>query len=267
MGNGKAPLALGSLRAGLARSWARSRFPSPPLPCTLSLVAPSLNLAALTGEELERLLGVEAAQRLRPDLSRARMEGKPYQGPELPEELRFDFLEDTGAWGATSEHTRRVRSARDGLGALGFQDHGVYYAPGVMGARHLCAFTGDGDTAARIVWSETLSEHSEAPYGQLLTLLRDRAAGFAAVLTVSSAAPPVPALSEEVALRFVPGVDVPDLHAAHRSEVARHGRGVRLVTFEDWQRAWRALRALNFAAWARRGVLLGKKTEGVKGER
>ncbi|WP_041231687.1 hypothetical protein [Deinococcus peraridilitoris] len=228
-------------------------------------MAPFLNLAALTGEELELLLGVEAAQRLRPDLSRARMEQKAFRGAEIPDELRFEPLsgssEDGRAWGATSDHTRKIRSMREAYAALGFAEHGAFYAPGLQGARHQLALTGEGDTAARIVWSETLSEHSETPSTQLLTLLRDRASGFAAVLTSTVLTLPAPSLSEEVALRHLPGLDVQAAHAAHRSEVQRDGRGVRLATYTDWERAWRFLRSLNMSAWARRGVLLDVKGE------
>ncbi|WP_027481564.1 hypothetical protein [Deinococcus pimensis] len=218
-------------------------------------MAPSLNLAALTSEELTRLLGPDAAQKLLPDLSQARMQDRPYRGPQLPPDLRFE-PQAPREWGATAVESRRLRALREEFQGLGYAEHGVYYVPGQLGARHQQALTGDGDTAAALRWSETPESVSEPPFVQLLTLLRDRASGFAAVLTTGGQYPLVPAPSEEVAVRALPGAGALELHGAHRAEVLRHGRGTKLVTFNDWERAWQALRALNYVAWTRRGLLL-----------
>lgn len=214
-----------------------------------------LNLAALTGDELERLLGVEAAQKLRPDLSRARMEGKAYRGPEVAPELRFELVEER-EWGSTVEHTRKLRAYRDALRELEYHEHGTLYAPGLQGARHHVAFTGHTDTAVAVRWSETPEGVTEGPFLQFVTVLRDRASGVAAVLTTTSVTPLAPAPSEEVAVRHVPGGSPAEAHTAHRSEVTRHARGVKVATVTDWQRSWQALRALNVNAWSRRGLLL-----------
>lgn len=218
-------------------------------------MAPYLNLAALTSEELTRLLGPDAAQKVLPDLSQARMQDRPYRGPILAPDLRFEPQEERD-WGASAADSRRLRALRDELAAAGYVEHGVFYVPGQFGARHQVAFTGEGDTAAALRWSETPETTSEPPFVQLVTLLRDRASGFAAVLSTGGQVPLVPAPSEEVAVRSLPGAGGADLLAAHRQEVLRHGRGVKLATRADWERAWQTLRAHNLAAWARRGLLL-----------
>lgn len=218
-----------------------------------SHVALTLNLAALTSEELARLLGADAAQKRLPDLTRARMEGKVVLGPDIETDLHFDAL-DPREWGATIEHARRLRTLAAELEALEYAPLGAHYAPAILGARHFLAFV-HGDTAAAVRWSETPTSASEAPFVQLLTLLKDRASGFALVLTTTSPQPLTPAPSEEVAVRLVTG-GAHEAHDAHRAEVARHGRGLKQANVRDWQTAFATLRALNVAAWTRRGVLL-----------
>lgn len=213
------------------------------------------NLAALTGEELERLLGEAAAQKLRPEVSRARIEGKPYCGPEVAAAPDFEPL-PPGSWGATPQHARRLGALADELRALNFAELGALYLPGVQEARHQLAFCGEGHVAAALRWSETLSERAEAPFVQLLSLLRDRASGFAAVLTSAARTLPAPTLSSEIALRHLPGANVRGALAAHLAEVARHGRASRVVSLADWARVQQAARALNLAAWSGRGALI-----------
>ncbi len=228
------------------------------------------NLAALTGEELERLLGEAAAQKLRPDVSRARMEGKPYRGPELAAALRFEPLGQAGGdqvggsqagarlggWGATPQHARRLSALAGELRAQDFTELGAVYLPGALEARHQLALCGAGHVAAALRWSETLGERAEAPFAQLLSLLRDRASGFTAVLTSTARRLPAPTLSPEVALRHLPGAGAGEALAVHLGEVARHGRASRVTGLADWARVQQAARALNVAAWSGRGALI-----------
>ena len=57
-------------------------------------VTARLNLAALTAEELQALLGENAAQAKWPDLSRARLEQRPLPGPEVPRDFRAEPQEE-----------------------------------------------------------------------------------------------------------------------------------------------------------------------------
>jgi len=93
------------------------------------------------------------------------------------------------------------------------------------------------------------------------TLLRDRASGTAAVLSSTSALPFVPTQSEEIDARLHQGAGVAALLDAHRVQVSRHGRGVRLGQAEgheqaDWLKVYAAVRTLNHSAWTRRGLLV-----------
>lgn len=221
----------------------------------------ALNLAALTGEELQRLLGPDLAQKRLPDISRARMQGQVYAGPAVPAELTFTRLEAGAAWGATAADAQRLRALRDGLLGAGFAELGAVYLPDVLGARHALAFLGGADTrgtdtAASVRWSETPGPQSAPPHVQLLTSLRDRASGSSLVLTTTAVGAPSPAPSEEVAVRHLPGAAAAEAAEAHAREVLRHGRGLKLADLDDWARPWRALHALNRSAWMRRGVLL-----------
>ena len=213
------------------------------------------NLTALTGEELERLLGEAAAQKLRPEVSRARIEGKPYCGPGVAAALNFELMAP-GHWGATPQHARQLGALGAELLALGFAELGAVHVPEVREAPHHFALCGQGHVAAALRWSETPGERGEAPFAQLLSLLRDRASGFAAVLTSTARTLPAPTLSPEVALRHLPGAGAGAALSAHLTEVARHGRASRVVSLQDWLRVQQAARALNVAAWTGRGALI-----------
>ncbi|ADV68230.1 hypothetical protein [Deinococcus maricopensis] len=216
---------------------------------------PRLNLAALTGEELEALLGPGQTQRLLPDISAARLATRPYPGPTLPEALTFEALQERD-WGGTQDVTRRLRALRADLDAAGAVPLGVYYVPALPEARHQSAHLDHQDTAVAVRWSETPEGQEGAPFLQAVSLLRDRASGIAAVLTSTSPMPFAPTLSEEVDGAQLPTLGAAEFLAAHRARSARHGRAVKLSTEADWQRAWQALRALNLSAWQRRGLVI-----------
>jgi hypothetical protein len=219
-----------------------------------------LNLAALTAEELQRLLGEAAAQRLMPEVSQARLEGRPVAGDVVPREQEYQPQPER-SWGATPELARQLISGRGELLALGALDLGVYRQPQLQGARHLRAFLLAPDTALALRWSETPEAgRATAPFVLAATLLRDRASGTAAVLSSTSELPFVPTQSEEIDARLYQGQGAQAMLEAHRLQVARHGRGVRLGQVPgneqaDWMKVYAAVRQLNLAAWTRRGLL------------
>lgn len=215
-----------------------------------------LNLAALTDDELQRLVGPERAVSLLPELSLARLDRRALPGPLVSETLAPQPLEDR-AWGATPEQSRAIASLHADLLAAGAAPLGTYYLPGVSEVRHLRAYRLEPDSTAGLRWSETPETADTGwPFVQVLTWLRDRASGFACVLTSSARQPYAPALSEEIDVHLHPDCPVPDLLAAHRAHVLRHGRGQKLQADADWTRPWQAMHALNVAAWDRRELLL-----------
>ncbi|GAA5531712.1 hypothetical protein Dalu01_00085 [Deinococcus aluminii] len=215
-----------------------------------------LDLAALTADELQALLGEEAAQGRLPDVSRARLEGRSLPGPVLHTTLTFEALEER-AWGATPQQARALTALDSELRAAGAEPLGVYYVPLLSERRYLRAYLFGPEVAAALRWSETPhSPRTARPFVQAVTWLRDRASGVACVFSTTAAQPPVPALSEEVDVRFLPAASPADLLSAHRAAVLRHGRGGKVGGAEGWVRAWQELHALNVAAWTRRGLLL-----------
>ena len=234
----------------------------PPAPRPLRL-----NLAALTAEELQHLLGQEAAQRLMPEVSQARLEGRVLAGDVVPREQEYHLQSERG-WGSTPELARQLTGLRGDLTQLGGTDLGVYYLPQLAEVRHLRAYLFAPDTALALRWSETPeSARAPAPFLLAATLLRDRASGTAAVLSSTSALPFVPTQSEEIDARLHQGLPPPPvspvqaLLEAHRLQVSRHGRGARLGLvagneFADWRKVFAAVRQLNLTAWTRRGLLV-----------
>ncbi|MFC4636833.1 hypothetical protein [Deinococcus hohokamensis] len=215
-----------------------------------------LNLAALTSEELQLLFGEDGAQLRLPDVSRARLENRPVPGPDLS--ATFEALSlDERPWGATPEQSRALATLDAGLRAAGATPLGVFYLPLVSEVRHARAYLVDPDTAVSLRWSETPeSPRTAEAYPELLTWLRDRASGFACVLSTAASRSVAPSPSEEVDLHLHPGLDPAALISAHRQHVLRHGRAQKLAPEDGWRRAWQALHALNLNAWTRRGLLL-----------
>ena len=216
---------------------------------------PHLNLAALTAEELQYLLGEAAAQRLLPEISSARLAGKLYPGPSRSGELSFEALGERD-WGASPEQSRLLRVLDAELLTLGASPLGVYYSPQLAGARHQRAYFVGEETALSLRWSETPDTLVWAPFIQAVTLCRDNASGISASLSSTSGVPSSPASSEEIDLRLLPGGTATQLLTHHRQLAIRHGRGQKLAGEAGWMRAFQAVRQLNFAAWARRGLLL-----------
>lgn len=234
------------------------------LPGDLSSAAPRglrLNLAALTAEELQRLLGEATAQRRMPEMSQARLEGRAVLGDLIPREQEYQVQAEK-SWGATPELARQLATLRQELTQAGACDLGVYYQPLLSESRHLRAFVLAPDTALALRWSET-PEGSRAHAPSLLaaTLMRDRASGTAAVLSSTSALPFVPTQSEEIDARLYQGAATQVLLESHHTQVGRHGRGVRLGQVAgheqaDWLKVFTAVRQLNLTAWTRRGLLV-----------
>ncbi len=216
-------------------------------------VAQRLNLAALTAEELSRLLGEGRAQRLLPDIATARMAGRPYPGPLVPVGAPFEPVE-ARAWGATLDHARALTDMAATLRELGFTDLGALRAPGELNAPYRLAFVNGQDSAAMLSWDE--APGGPEPFAQFLSLLRDRASGLAAVLTSSAAQAPAPAPSEETDLQVLPGAPLSEVWAAHQARLIRQGRGQKMATLADFERAWETQLALDLTAWARRGLMM-----------
>lgn len=228
-------------------------------------VTARLNLAALTAEELQALLGENAAQAKWPDLSRARLEQRPLPGPEVPRDFRAEPQEER-VWGATPEQARQLGALDAELRATGAAPVGVYYLPAAASARHVRAYEWPPDTALSVRWSETPdSPRLRGPHLELLTWLRDRASGAAAVVTSSQPGVPAPAFHESVDVHLRPGQSAAELLAAHRQAVSRHGRGQKLAAGDGWAGAWSALHALNVSAWERRDLLLDVPEESPAG--
>ncbi|WP_293911567.1 hypothetical protein [Deinococcus sp.] len=219
---------------------------------------PRLNLATLTAEELQHLLGEAAAQRLLPDVSSSRLAGRPYPGPSLSGALSFEAQRERD-WGATPDQSRSIKATHTELQGCGAEPLGVYYAAELTEARHQRAYLLDGDTALSLRWSESPDGPPLPPFMQAVTLSRDRASGIAASLSSTSGLPFSPASSEEIDVRLLPGASVPEFLAAHRNLAIRHGRGQKLAGEADWMRAFQAVRLLNYNAWTRRGLLMQEK--------
>lgn len=193
---------------------------------------------------------------LLPDLSHARLEGRAVPGPVVMDGLDPQPL-DERAWGATPEQSRALSALHQDLLNSGAQARGTFYLPGVSEVRHLRAYLLEPEVMAALRWSETPETAGSGwPFVQFLTWLRDRASGFACVLTSNARQPYAPALNEEIDLHLHPDCPVPNLLITHRAHVLRHGRGQKIPVDGDWTRPWQAMHALNLSAWDRRGLLL-----------
>lgn len=217
-----------------------------------------LNLAALTPGELAALFGEDGAQLRLPEVSRARLEQRTLPGPVLSRTFEAQPLEDR-PWGATPEQSRALGSHDAQLRACGATPLGVFYLPLVSEVRHARAYLLEPDIAVSLRWSETPeSSRTAEAYLECLSLLRDRASGSACVLSSGNPLAVAPSPSEEVDMHLHPGVGAAELLAAHRQHVLRHGRAQKFMSADvtGWIRTWQTLHTLNFAAWARRGLLL-----------
>lgn len=216
---------------------------------------PRLNLATLTSEELQHLLGDAAAQRVMPDVSSARLAGRPYAGPQVSGDLSFEAKAERD-WGASAEQSRAIKAIGNELEALGAAPLGVYYAPQLPEARHQRAYLFESDIALTLRWSETVSGPILPPFIQAVTLSRDKASGITASLSSTSGLAFTPASSEELDVRLLSKMPPAEFLAAHRNLAIRHGRGQKLSSETDWMRAFQVVRQLNFQAWTRRGLLM-----------
>ncbi len=222
----------------------------------LNTVLSRLNLAALTDEELQALVGQEQAVALLPEISAARLVERAVPGPGVSALLTAEPLPER-PWGASPEESRALAALHADFLAAQATAHGTFYLPTVNEVRHLRSYTLEPDTAAALRWSETPESVGAGwPFVQLLTWLRDRASGLACVLTTSAPHPLSPSPGAEVDVHRHPGAGVADLLTLHRQYVLRHGRGQKLAPDGDWLRPWQALHALNLGAWERRGLLL-----------
>lgn len=216
-----------------------------------------LNLAALTEGELLTLFGpAETGARL-PEITRARLEGRPLLGYEIPAQLPAEPLSAEGRlWGATPEQSRALAARHAELLAEQAEPGGVYVIAAQAGL-YTRAYT-LGETAIGVQWAESGGTGGAAPTLRLLTWLRDRGSGLACVQTTSAAQHPAPTVSEEIDLHLHPGLAVAELLKVHRQQVHKLGRPQKLAPEAGWYAAWQAAHDLNLAAWKRRGVVLGE---------
>ncbi|WP_233218611.1 hypothetical protein [Deinococcus arcticus] len=216
-----------------------------------------LNLAALTDEELQALVGQEQAVTLLPEISAARLVERPVPGPSVSPVLTAEPLPER-PWGASPEESRALAALHAEFLAAPATAHGTFYLPTLSEVRHLRAYTLEPDVSGALRWSETPESVGAGwPFLQLLTWLRDRASGLACVLTTSAPHALSPSPGAEVDVHRHPGMGVAELLACHRQHVLRHGRGQKMAPDSDWLRPWQALHALNLSAWERRGLLIG----------
>lgn len=233
----------------------------------LRVVTLRLNLAALTDEELDVLIGPNEALVRMPDISRARLSHQPVPGPTVPETLAFR-PEEQRPWGATPEDTRTLTRMSDALQATSTGSLGVYSLQTGLVTRFVRVYALDGDTLALIRWTERGEDGLQSrPHLLLLTALRDRASGVAWVSTSTASTPFAPALSEEIDAHRHPDATVTEAVALHQGYVLRHGRTQKLALDDGWQRAWQAVHDLNLAAWRRRGLLIDEPGGAQSGSR
>ncbi|WP_412029221.1 hypothetical protein [Deinococcus yunweiensis] len=216
----------------------------------------TLNLAGLTDEELHGLLGADRALAVLPDVSRARLGGRPVPGPDLPATLRFTLC-DPGIPGGTPEHTRQIAAHDAALREAGATGSGETWlqVPGSVSVR---PFTVGSDTSVLLTWNDR--EPAAGVAVQLLTWMRDQASGSAVVLTETRPAGRLPAPSEEVDVHVHSGMGIAALLNLHAGHVLRHGRTRRLGADADWSAPWQELYLLNLRAWERRGLLLAARS-------
>ncbi|THF88296.1 hypothetical protein E7T09_03580 [Deinococcus sp. KSM4-11] len=215
----------------------------------------TLNLAGLTDEELHALLGDDRALAALPDVSRARLSGRPVPGPELPDRLVFTPLH-MDVPGSTPDQTRVIAQYEAEL-----VGHGATALPGIWHQEttsvSMQPYGINDDTALLVRWNE---RDPAAGVGlHVLTWLRDQASGSSAVLTVSRSAGLVPAPSELIDVHVHPGVSGERLLELHAGHVLRHGRTRRLSADGAWWEPWQALYELNLVTWQRRGLLLSPR--------
>ncbi|MVN86295.1 hypothetical protein GO986_05905 [Deinococcus sp. HMF7620] len=215
-----------------------------------------LNLTALTDEELQTLVGEAQAVALLPDLSRARLVDRAVLGPTVPEQLSAERLPER-TWGASPEASRALAALHADLLAAPATAHGTFYLPTLSDTRHWRAYTLEPEVVAAVRWSETPETAGGGwPSLYLLTWLRDRASGFACVLSTGAPHALSPSSGPEVDVHRHPGLGAAELLACHRQHVLRHGRGQKMGAEDDWLRPWQALHTMNLKAWEGRGLLL-----------
>ncbi|MFC3834991.1 MULTISPECIES: hypothetical protein [Deinococcus] len=216
----------------------------------------TLNLAGLTDEELHGLLGADRALAVLPEVSRARLGGRPVPGPALPATLHFTPY-GAGIPGGTPEHTRQIAAHDAALREAGASGSGEtwYMEPGELSVR---PYTLGAGTSVLLSWNDR--DPGAGAAVQLLTWLRDHASGSAVVLTETRPAGRLPAPSEEVDVHVHSGVGIAALLELHVGHVLRHGRTRRLGADADWSAPWQELYVLNLRAWERRGLLLAAQS-------
>ncbi|MBC7646525.1 MAG: hypothetical protein H7095_05355 [Pseudopedobacter sp.] len=213
-----------------------------------------LNLAALTSLELERLLGVDAARQMQPDLSAARLARRPLLGHRFQTELNLVAVPER-TWGATPEDAYQLRQQRAQLEGAGLSFLGTFALDALTGQRFLSAYLSTGkNVLVALRWSEARKQ--DTPAVQLISWLRDELAGTQALVSWNTRLTPTLEGSPAVVVKEYPDLDPPQLLGVHLTRVKNHGKAESvssLLEFESiFQRLWEA----NIVAWKARGVLM-----------
>jgi len=216
-----------------------------------------LNLAALTPLELERLLGVDAARQMQPDLSAARLARRPLLGHNFQTELNLTAVPER-TWGATPDDAYRLRQQRAELEAAGLSFMGTFALDALTGQRFLSAYLCETQNATGMLvalrWSEERKQ--DTPAVQLISWLREELAGTQALVSWNTHLTPTLEGSPSVLVKEYPDQDAQQLLYTHRTRVKHHGKATpvsSLLEFESvFQRLWEA----NISAWKARGVLV-----------
>ena len=213
-----------------------------------------LNLAALTPLELERLLGVDAARQMQPDLSAARLARRPLLGHTFQTELNLTAVPER-IWGATPDDAYRLRQQRAELEAAGLSFLGTFALDALTGQRFLSAYLCENQNASvALRWSEERKQ--DIPAVQLISWLREELAGTQALVSWNTHLTPTLEGSPSVLVKEYPDLDAGQLLYTHRTRVKHHGKAERVSSLLEFESVFQRLWEANIAAWKARGVLM-----------
>lgn len=201
-----------------------------------------LNLAVLTSNELERLLGLEAVRTVMSELSAAKLVGKayPYVFNPLQEIESIALPAESQQW---SEELQQ----------LGLKPHPLQLDSGFFRHLHQMPFSGEL-VVVTLNFTPSGSAHLEA-----FSVLKDPASGISAVVTTSE--PGVFPLEFSEVISYRPAaLPIPQFLEAHQQHVRQFGRPLKQNHPEDPLMVLRLVRDLCVKAWMRRGVLVDEST-------
>ena len=201
-----------------------------------------LNLAALTSNELERLLGMEASRGVMSELSAAKLVGRAF--PYV-----FNPLDELEAVLTPEESQHWMQELLE----LGFRPHPLQLDTGFFRHLHQVPFSGEL-MVVLATWTSSGDAHLEA-----FSVLKDPVAGISAVVTTS--APQVfPLEFSEVVSYKQASLPIPQFLESHQQHVKQFGRPLKQNQAEEPLLVLRLVRELCAKAWLRRCVLIDEST-------